>query len=77
MVKLIASDLDGTLLPEGTKDINPKLYDVIRALKAKGIIFVAASGREFDTIRTVMDPVVSDIYWQIILCLPFCLKQEA
>lgn len=62
MVKLIASDLDGTLLPEGTKDINPKLYDVIRALKAKGIIFVAASGREFDTIRTVMDPVVSDIY---------------
>jgi len=62
MIKLIASDLDGTLLPEGTKDINPELYDVIRQLKAKGIIFVAASGREYDTIRTVMGPVVDDIY---------------
>lgn len=62
MVKLIASDLDGTLLPEGTRDINPELYKVIRQLKAKGIIFVAASGREFDTIKTVMDPVVDDIY---------------
>lgn len=62
MVKLIASDLDGTLLPEGTKDINPELYSVIRQLKAKGIIFVAASGREYDTIKTVMEPVDEDIY---------------
>lgn len=62
MVKLIASDLDGTLLPEGTKDINPEFYDVVRALKAKGIIFVAVSGREFDTIKTVMNPVMDDIY---------------
>ena len=62
MIKLIASDLDGTLLPEGTKDINPELYDVIRQLKIKGITFVAASGREFDTIRTVMEPVIEDIY---------------
>ena len=37
MIKLIASDLDGTLLKEGTMDINPEIYDIIRKLKAKGI----------------------------------------
>ena len=40
MIKLIASDLDGTLLKEGTMDINPEIYDIIRKLKAKGIIFI-------------------------------------
>jgi hydroxymethylpyrimidine pyrophosphatase-like HAD family hydrolase len=41
MIKLIASDLDGTLLKEGTMDINPEIYDIIRKLKAKGIVFAA------------------------------------
>ena len=45
MIKLIASDVDGTLLPEGTADLNPELYDVILKLKEKGIVFAAASGR--------------------------------
>ena len=29
MIKLIASDMDGTLLQEGTMDINPEIYDII------------------------------------------------
>ena len=40
MIKLIASDLDGTLLKEGTMDINPEIYDIIRKLKAKGIVAI-------------------------------------
>ena len=32
MIKLVASDVDGTLLPEGSSDMNPELYDVIRRL---------------------------------------------
>lgn len=63
MIKLIASDLDGTLLPEGTQDINPAIYDTIRKLSEKGIIFVAASGRELDTMKTVMSPVGDMIYF--------------
>ena len=35
MIKLIASDLDGTLLPEGTMDVNSELFDVIRRLKKR------------------------------------------
>ena len=63
MIKLIASDLDGTLLKEGTMDINPEIYDIIRKLKAKGIVFAAVSGREYDSIERVFAPVKDDIYF--------------
>ncbi len=33
MVKLIASDLDGTLLQNGAHDVNPIVFDQIRTLK--------------------------------------------
>lgn len=53
MIKLIASDLDGTLLPEGTADINPKIYEVILKLQAAGVTFVAASGRNYESVMSV------------------------
>ena len=45
MIKLVASDVDGTLVPDGTFEINPEIYDVIKKLKEKGITFVADSMR--------------------------------
>ena len=63
MIKLIASDLDGTLLKEGTMDINPEIFEIIRKLKAKGIVFAAVSGREYDSIERVFAPVKDDIYF--------------
>ena len=53
MIKLIASDLDGTLLPEGTPDIDPKVYEVIRSLQNAGVTFVAASGRNYESVMSV------------------------
>lgn len=53
MIKLIASDLDGTLLPEGTADMNPKIYEMIDRLQAAGITFVAASGRNYESVMSV------------------------
>ena len=44
MVKLIASDLDGTLLQNGAHDVNPIVFDQIRILKEHGILFAAANG---------------------------------
>ena len=61
MMKLIVSDVDGTLLPEGTSDLNPELYDVIRTLKEKGILFVAASGRQYHSMLEVLAPVKDEI----------------
>ena len=53
MIKLIASDLDGTLLPEGTPDIDPNIYEVIRSLQDAGVTFVAASGRNYESVMSI------------------------
>ena len=44
MIKLIASDLDGTLL-QGTGEISEEVVMQIKKLSQMGILFVAASGR--------------------------------
>ena len=49
MIKLVASDIDGTLIPEGQKNLNPAIYQIIRELKKKDILFVVASGRQLDS----------------------------
>ncbi len=53
MIKLIATDMDGTLLPEGTNQVDPEVYDVIRALQKNGVTFVAASGRNYESVMGV------------------------
>ena len=44
MIKLIASDLDGTLLKNGAQELPPEVCGLILKLKEKGIHFAAASG---------------------------------
>lgn len=63
MIKLIASDVDGTLVPDGTFNINPEIYDIIKKLKEKGIVFAAASGRQYAGIKRLFAPVAEDIYY--------------
>lgn len=63
MIKLIASDVDGTLLPEGTAELNPELYEVILKLKEKGIVFAAASGRQANSVKKVFAPIEEDMYF--------------
>ena len=53
MIKLIATDIDGTLLEEGTLDLNPEYYDVIRELRKRGVLVIAASGRQRASIEKV------------------------
>ena len=45
MIKLIASDLDGTLLLNKAQTLPDDLFPLIRELNELGIRFVAASGR--------------------------------
>ena len=52
MIKLIASDLDGTLLQNGAQDLTPEVIDFIEKLATEhGIIFVAASGRQYPNLK--------------------------
>ena len=48
MIKLIASDLDGTLLQNGAQSLPEDVIPFIETLATKhGILFVAASGRQY------------------------------
>ena len=61
MIKLIASDLDGTLLLNGAQDLPEEMFDLIPRLKKAGILFAAASGRQYANMRRLFAPVVSDM----------------
>ena len=50
MIKLIATDMDGTLLTS-KKEFPPDFDEILCRLKEKGIHFVAASGRSFSTLK--------------------------
>lgn len=51
MVKLIASDIDGTLLPLGERKIPAETLTLIEALMNAGIIFCPSSGRQLASVR--------------------------
>lgn len=61
MIKLIASDLDGTLLKDYDGKIPAALFPAIRELKEKGVMFVAASGRQYKNQQKLFKPVNDDI----------------
>lgn len=63
MIKLVVTDIDGTVVPEGTNDINPELFSMIKTLKSKGIHFAVASGRHKSSIEKIFAPVKNDIFY--------------
>ncbi|KZL90593.1 Cof-type HAD-IIB family hydrolase [Clostridium magnum] len=60
MIKLIATDLDGTLINDHGK-INEKIFDLIEYLTEKKIIFAAASGRFYSQLSENFEKVNSDM----------------
>lgn len=62
MIKLIASDIDGTLVVDGSDGINPEIFDVILRLKKHGIQFAAASGRQHPSISKLFAPISDKIF---------------
>lgn len=61
MIKLIASDLDGTLLQNGAQELSPKSISLIHQLVEKGIHFVAASGRQYENLYQLFSPIQDEI----------------
>lgn len=56
-IKLIVTDIDGTLGPVSTDHIHKDYYEVINELQKKGIIFGAASGRSYEALGKLFAPV--------------------
>lgn len=61
MIKLVASDIDGTLIKDSTPDLYPEMEAAIREMTARGILFCAASGRQYQSIRNVFRNIEEDI----------------
>ena len=60
---IIASDVDGTLLPYGDTRLNEDLFPLIRELTEKGYRFAAASGRDYSSMQRLFAPVQDIMYF--------------
>ena len=60
MIRLIATDLDGTLLEKGGA-LPEGFYEVADGLKKLGILLVASSGRQYDNLRRKFQPIAREM----------------
>ena len=59
-VKLIVSDLDGTLL-NSNHQVSDEFFELFKVLKSKNILFVAASGRPYYSMIDKLSSIKDDI----------------
>ena len=61
LIRLIASDIDGTLLLNGATEIPQEIFYQIDRLERKGILFCPASGRQYSSLRKLFAPVADRV----------------
>ncbi|MFK4998816.1 HAD family hydrolase [Bacillus sp. N9] len=54
MIKVIASDMDGTLL-NAKQEVSEETVKVIKAVQDQGVDFIVATGRAYNEVRYVLD----------------------
>jgi len=59
-VKLVICDMDGTLL-NSQHEASPRFFEQYEEMKAKGITFVAASGRQYHSMREKLGPIADEL----------------
>lgn len=57
MIQLIASDMDGTLLPPYTSEVSPRAKELIDRLIQNGVLFCPASGRQYPNLKMMFEPL--------------------
>ena len=63
MIKLIATDIDGTLVKDGTLQIDAEYMTVIDKLIRKGIHVVVCSGRQFVSEKKLFSPIRDELLY--------------
>lgn len=58
-IKLVACDVDGTLLFDYAPALPPATLEIIERLLDRGIVFVPASGRAYDSLCRLFGPLVN------------------
>lgn len=59
-VKLVVTDMDGTLL-NSDHQVSERFLELFEKLKQRDILFVAASGRQYQSIIDKLEPIKDDI----------------
>lgn len=63
MIKLIASDLDGTILLNGAQSVDASLINIVDKLINMGYIFAPASGRQVNSLKALFQPVADRLMY--------------
>lgn len=63
MIKLVASDLDGTILLNGAQSVDRSLFQTIHEISEKGTIFAPASGRQYYSLKKLFEPVSKELLY--------------
>lgn len=61
MIKLIASDLDGTLLQNGSQQLSKRAVPLVREFTKRGVLFAAASGRQYPNLLRLFQGAADDM----------------
>ena len=61
MIKLVATDIDGTLIRESSSVLPEEICDLIRELRKRDIYFAAASGRQYMGLKRLFAPVADQM----------------
>ena len=69
-IRLVCSDIDGTLLQYGKKELEGEIFEQIRQLHRRGILFCPASGRQYTSLRRLFAPVAEHC---VFLCENGCV----
>jgi Cof subfamily protein (haloacid dehalogenase superfamily) len=61
-IKLIVSDMDGTLL-NSRHEVSPEFFELFPKLRKNGILFAVASGRQYYSLRERMDRIKDELIY--------------
>ena len=59
-VKMVVTDMDGTLL-NSNHEVSNRFFELFEELKKRNILFVAASGRQYNSILDKLHSIKDDI----------------
>ncbi len=61
--KLIACDIDGTLMDYSESAFSPDIFPLIQRLRTKGVLFCPASGRQYSSLKRLFAPVRDELLY--------------
>lgn len=63
MIRLIATDVDGTLVKESSKELPKEYITTVRELVDAGYLFCVSSGRQYTSIAKMFEEVDRDLFY--------------